>query len=119
MGHCFEAGGERAPANFSGSGAGRAGKESKALTAKGAMELSKSSICFAGVFRHESHQFAAAGRRTQASISVPRPFSLVRNTDSRIIARQMVSRPNDAVRMSTECLGRLESRPYTNSIWTQ
>jgi hypothetical protein len=60
-----------------------------------------------------------AGLRTLASNSALRPFRFVRKTDSSTMATQIARSPNDAVRMSTNRLGRMDSRPYTNSMCTQ
>jgi len=43
----------------------------------------------------------------------------VRMNASSNIARKITSRPNDALPMPTECFGRIEKRPYTNSMCTQ
>src|SRR5579862_2768994 len=51
--------------------------------------------------------------------TVPRPFVLVRQIDSSSMAMKIASRPTDAVRISTACLGTIENRPYTNSRCTQ
>src|ERR1022692_2825702 len=64
-------------------------------------------------------QWARAGLRNQARISVPCPFHRVRRKARASIERKITSNPTDAVRMLTLCLGRIETRPYTNSMWTQ
>src|SRR5437879_11767035 len=103
MGDCIEVGGECDPANFGGS-------KSESLTAKDVKERKErkeirtnaAEIFFAPFadclgalcgnrFDLGSAQLAAAGRRTHASKSAPRPFSLVRNTDSSSMARKIVS----------------------------
>ena len=56
---------------------------------------------------------------TKPDMSAPRPFNRVRRKASRSIARKIVSNPKDAVRMLWPCLGRIEKRPYTNSMCTQ
>src|SRR5882762_5211035 len=59
------------------------------------------------------------GWQAQSQASMARPFSFVRTSESASIIKKMIPRPADAPRMVSACLGRMENRPYTSSMWTQ
>src|SRR5438876_10354435 len=74
-------------------------------------------LAFVAIFT--ARPFFSLGWVSHSQRSVPRPFSLVRTRDNASIINVIAARPRDAPRIVCEWRGRIEKRPYTNSMCTQ